>query len=114
MVTNCNFSSVNPSIPLNRTSLLSVLKYSTIQQMETTANHFRQNLKSHVDRCARNHEILKVNRKRGNDFVVLSASDWQAVEETLHINHVPGLVQKIHNAAKEPLSQGTKLKDFKW
>lgn len=82
--------------------------------METTANYFRQHLKSQVDFCIKNHTPLKVNRKRGGDFVVLSADDWGAIEETLHINRVPGLVQKIKKAAREPLSKGVKLKDFKW
>lgn len=81
---------------------------------ETTTNHFRQNLKSHVDHVVRNHEIMKVTRRNGEDFVVLSASDWQAVAETLHINQVPGLVAKIQKTAREPLSKGIRLKDLKW
>lgn len=82
--------------------------------METTTNHFRQHLKSHVDTCIKNRKPLTVTRKNGGDFVVISADDWRAVEETLYLNRVPGLVKKIQKAAKEPLSKGTKLKDFKW
>ncbi len=57
----------------------------------------------------RNHEILKVKRKNGGDFVVISESDWRAIEETLYLNRIPGLVESIHNADKEPLDEGTPL-----
>jgi antitoxin YefM len=81
---------------------------------EVSANQFRQNLKSEVDRVVDNHETLRVTRKRGGDFVVLSADDWSAIEETLHLNRVPGLVESIHRAAKEPLEEGTRLEDLDW
>jgi len=81
---------------------------------ETTANLFRQNLKSEVDRCIDNHDVLRVTRRNGGSFIVLGESDWRAVEETLHLNQVPGLVDSIHAAAAEPLEQGTVLKDLDW
>ncbi len=81
---------------------------------ETTANQFRQNLKKEVDRCLKNHDILKVKRKNGKAFVVLGLDDWSAIEETIFLNRIPGMVKSIHQAAKEPLSKGKKLRDFKW
>jgi len=81
---------------------------------ETTANLFRQNLKSEVDRCIDNHDVLRVTRRNGGSFIVLGETDWRAVEETLHLNQVPGLVDSIHAAAAEPLEQGTVLKDLDW
>lgn len=81
---------------------------------ETTANLFRQNLKSEVDRCIDNHDILRVTRRTGENFVVLGESDWRSIEETLHLNKVPGLVESIHAAAAEPLSEGISTKDLDW
>jgi len=81
---------------------------------ETTANHFRENLKSEVDRVVQSHEVLRVTRRRGGDFVVLSADDWEAVAETLYLNQFPGMVESIENAAAEPIEEGTPLQDLDW
>jgi len=80
--------------------------------METTANEFRQTLKEKVDACISNHDVLRVKRRNGEDFVVLGAKDWSAIEETLYLNQFAGLVDSIHKAAKEPLSEGVALKDL--
>ncbi len=81
---------------------------------ETTANMFRQQLKSEVDNCVANHEVLRVKRRNGENFVVIGEADWQAIEETLHLNQFPGLVQSIHEAAKEPLEEGVPLEELEW
>lgn len=80
--------------------------------LETTAHEFRQTLKSKVDACIDNHEVLKVKRRNGEGFVVIGESDWSAIEETLYLNQFEGLVDSIHQAAKEPLSEGTALEDL--
>jgi len=79
---------------------------------ETTANEFRQALKAKVDACINNHDVLRVRRRHGGDFVVLGEEDWRAVEETLYLNQFAGLVDSIHQAAAEPLSEGTALENL--
>ena len=79
--------------------------------LETTANEFRKTLKARVDQCINNHEVLKVKRRNGENFVVLGEDDWRAVEETLYLNQFPGLVDSINKAANESLSEGIALED---
>ena len=81
---------------------------------ETTANMFRQHLKSEVDNCVANHEVLRVKRRNGENFVVIGETDWKAIEETLYLNQFPGLVESIHEAAQEPLEEGTSLEELEW
>ena len=81
---------------------------------ETSANEFRKNLKKQVDRCVANHEVLKVKRRNGEDFVVIGETDWKAIEETLYLNRIPGLVKSIHHSDQEPLKQGTRLEELDW
>ena len=81
---------------------------------ETSANEFRKNLKKQVDQCVSNHEVLKVRRRNGEDFVVMGEKDWRAIEETLYLNRIPGLVKSIHQADQEPLEEGTPLEEFDW
>lgn len=81
---------------------------------EVTANFFREHLKAAVDEVVSNHDVLRVTRRRGGDFIVISADDWEAIAETLHLNQVPGLVDSIQEAAKEALERGTKLEELDW
>lgn len=82
--------------------------------LETTANEFRKTLKDKVDACIRNHEVLRVKRKNGANFVILAEDDWRAVEETLYLNRIPALVESIHVSAAEPLAAGTPLHEIDW
>lgn len=81
---------------------------------ETTANEFRKKLKYYADKSILSHQVLKVKRRTGENFVILGEKDWKAIEETLYLNQFPGLVESIHDAANEPLDQGTALEDLDW
>ncbi|MHB8405795.1 MAG: type II toxin-antitoxin system Phd/YefM family antitoxin [Gammaproteobacteria bacterium] len=81
---------------------------------EIAASRFRDHLKSEVDRAIREHQPLRVTRRRRGDFVVLGAEDWSAIEETLYLNQVPGLNESIHRASKESTVKGTHLKNILW
>ena len=50
-----------------------------------TVNRFRANLKSCVEEAASNHEIIKVTRRTGESFVVISEEDWERERETLYV-----------------------------
>jgi antitoxin YefM len=81
---------------------------------ETTANEFRKTLKEKVDICIKNHEVLRVKRKNGENFVILGEDDWSAIEETLYLNRISGLVESIHAADAEPIDKGTPLDRIDW
>lgn len=71
-------------------------------------------MRREIQRCAESHEVLRVKQQNGEDFVILSAADWRAIEETLFLNQIPGMVASIHAAAAEPLQEGTKLENLDW
>jgi len=81
---------------------------------EVSANEFRAHLKREVDKVVEDRRVLRVKRRRGEDFVVVAADDWSAIEETLFLNRVPGLVESIHEAAADPLDEGASLQDLDW
>jgi antitoxin YefM len=83
--------------------------------LETTIDYFRQNLQQEVSRCLESHEVLQVKPAKGESFVVIGASDWQAIEETLFLNRIPGLVKSVHQAHQEVLEEGgVPLKELDW
>ena len=81
---------------------------------EISVNYFRDHLKIEVDKCIQASRVLRVKRRKGEDFVVLSAKDWQAIEETLYLNQMPGMVSSIHKAHQEAVSKRTALSDLDW
>lgn len=75
--------------------------------MDTVSvNKFRDNLKTFVEQVVSKHEPLKVTRRAGEAFVVLSADDWEREQETLFVLRNTSLMQQIaeslttHNAGK--------------
>lgn len=60
-----------------------------------SVNQFRDNLKSLVEKAINNHEPLRVTRRSGEDFVVLSAEDWEREQETLYILQNSDLLKQI-------------------
>ena len=81
---------------------------------ETSANEFRKKLKAAVDNCINNHEVLRVKRRNGENFIVIGESEWRAIEETIYLNQFPGLVDSIHKAAAETTEKGTPLQEIEW
>jgi len=64
--------------------------------MDTVSvNKFRDNLKSLVEQVVNRHEPLKVTRRAGEAFVVVSADDWEREQETLHVLQSKNLMQQI-------------------
>ena len=60
-----------------------------------SVNKFRDNLKAFVEQVFSEHEPLKVTRRNGEDFVVLSADDWEREQETLYVLQNTDLMKQI-------------------
>ena len=72
---------------------------------EITVNKFRATLKSCVDKTHSEHEPLRVTRKRGKDFVVIGAEDWQQMQETLYVLQNSSLMQQIKQSRQSRRQQ---------
>ncbi len=64
-----------------------------------SVNKFRDHLKSFVEQVVGNHTPLKVTRRSGDDFVVMSAEDWEREQETINILQNNDLMQQIAASA---------------
>jgi antitoxin YefM len=64
--------------------------------MDTVSvNRFRSNIKSFVEKVVNTHTPLKVTRRSGDDFVIISADDWEREQETLYVLQNQSLIQQI-------------------
>ena len=61
----------------------------------TTVNKFRDSLKSFVEHVVNHHIALRVTRRTGSDFVVMSAEDWERDQETLYVLQNTSLMRQI-------------------
>ena len=66
--------------------------------MTVSVHQFRANLKQYVDDAIDSHEPLMVSRKNGEDFVVLSAEDYEREQETLYILSNKSLMHQIEES----------------
>ncbi len=71
----------------------------------------RANIYSLMDETSQTHEPILITGKRGN-VVMLSQEDWNAIEETLYLNSIPGMTSSIIDAMNVPDSEFSE--DIEW
>jgi antitoxin YefM len=76
-----------------------------------TASEARANLYRLIDQTAESHQPILIAGKRSS-AVLLSAEDWQAIQETLYLLSVPGMRESIKKGMAEPLAKSAK--DLRW
>ena len=76
-----------------------------------TATQARKNLYSLVDHANESHEPIQITGKRGN-AVLLAESDWRAIQETLHLQSIPGMVDSIQQARREGIEKASDVLDW--
>ena len=76
------------------------VQVSELTMNSVSVNQFRDNLKSYVEQTVSEHEPLKVTRRAGEDFIVMSADDWEREQETLHVLQSNSLMQQIASSMK--------------
>lgn len=67
-----------------------------------TASQARANFYRLMDQAAERHQPITISGKR-HDVVLLSAEDWQAVQETLYLLSVPGMRESIREGMAQPV-----------
>jgi antitoxin YefM len=72
-----------------------------------TASQARSNLYNLIDETAINHEPIIITGKR-NNAVLVSAEDWAAIQETMHLLPVSGMRESIVEGLRTPVSKCTK------
>jgi antitoxin YefM len=78
-----------------------------------TASQARANLYRLIDEAAASHEPIVIAGKRSS-AVLVSAEDWKAIQETMHLLSVPGMRKSLLDARAEPLSKAKAAKDLRW
>jgi antitoxin YefM len=72
-----------------------------------TASMARAVLHRLIDQTAESHQPILISGKRSS-AVLVSAEDWQAIQETLYLLAVPGMCESIKKGMAEPQSKSAK------
>lgn len=70
-----------------------------------SVNQFRDSLKRFVEQVIRDHTPLRVTRRSGEDFVVISAEDWEREQETLYVLQNSSLMEQIAHSLQTHVAQ---------
>jgi antitoxin YefM len=76
-----------------------------------TASEARANLYRLIDQAAESHQPIHIAGKRSG-AVLVSAGDWQSIQETLYLLSVPGMRESIKEGMAEPLGESGKELDW--
>lgn len=69
-----------------------------------TASEARANLYRLIDEAASSHKPLLITGKR-NNAVLVSAEDWEAIQETLFLLSVPGMRESIRQGMEASVDE---------
>ena len=76
-----------------------------------TASEARANLYRLIDETAESHQPVMISGKRSS-AVLLSAEDWNAIQETLYLLAIPGMRESIKAGMAEPLAGSAKVLEW--
>ncbi len=76
-----------------------------------TATEARRQLYNLLDDVSTSHEPIQITGKR-NSAVLISESDWKAVQETLYLSSIPGMGESIKGGLAEPVGNCDKELDW--
>lgn len=77
------------------------------------ATDARANLYNLIAETAQTNQPVIITSKRGN-AVLISEADWQAIQETLFLNNIPGMVQSIQEGMQAPEEDFVDADEVDW
>lgn len=69
-----------------------------------TASKARANLYRLVEEIAESSEPVQITGKKGN-AILLSAQDWNALQETVYLLSIPGMRESIREGLEVPIEE---------
>ena len=65
----------------------------------------RENIYQLLSDVNNNSQPITITNNRGKNGVLISEDDWNAIQETLYLNSIPGMTESIIEAGKEPIKE---------
>ena len=65
----------------------------------------RENLYQLLAEVDTNSQPVTITNNRGKNAVLVSEDDWNAIQETLYLNSIPGMTESIIRGGNTPLEE---------
>ncbi len=79
----------------------------------TNATNLRKNLFEYLNSAIEFNDVINVNTKKGN-AIIMSEEEYNGLMETLYLNSIPGLKEKIKEGMSEPIEEMVDADDLEW
>jgi len=76
-----------------------------------TANTARHDFDNMLDEVIEYGETVSIATDKGAAILV-SLEEWSGIQETLYLQSIPGMVESIKSAAREPLEDGVDVSEL--
>lgn len=73
--------------------------------VEMNATKARKNFYQLIADVNTNSIPVTITNAKGKNAVIISEDDWNALQETLYLNSIPGMAKSILEAKDEPISK---------
>ncbi|MDB9493074.1 type II toxin-antitoxin system Phd/YefM family antitoxin [Spirulina major CS-329] len=73
----------------------------------------QDNLNQLVDEVSQRHSPILITGSN-HEAVLISKADWDAMQESLYLGSIPGLVESIQQEATTPLEDCIELENLDW
>lgn len=67
----------------------------------------RKNLYQLIADVNANSAPVTITNSKGKNAVLISEDDWNAIQETIYLNSIPGMAESIIEGKAEPLEEST-------
>ncbi|WP_165053414.1 MULTISPECIES: type II toxin-antitoxin system Phd/YefM family antitoxin [unclassified Adlercreutzia] len=79
-----------------------------------TATALRQNIYQTIAQVNANCAPIAITNSKGKGAVLVGEDEWAAIEETLHLNSIPGMAESLQAGAAEPLDSCVSEDQLEW
>lgn len=81
--------------------------------LNTNVTNFRKNLFNLLDQTALYNEIININTKNGNVFLI-SEEDYKGLMETLYLSSIPNMEKALIDGKNTPLEDCVAEDEVQW
>mgnify|MGYP006427334239 CR=1 FL=1 len=74
----------------------------------------REQLYELINEVTQQNQLIYISSDNNDVVVLLSKKDWEAIQETLYLNQIPGMVESIQEASKEAIDECIPVEDLEW
>ena len=75
---------------------------------------FRQDIYNIISQVNEDCSPVSITNSRGKGAVLIGEDDWAAIEETLYLMNIPGMVESILAGKAEPIENCISENDLEW